>query len=72
MNFYDFVNLVIDAYEHLYKEGAKPSAEELSAYIQNKKEYKCASGNCVVNNNGFILNEPILRKFTDGKWQRVE
>ena len=70
--FYDFVNLMIDGYESLYNENEKPSAEKIASYVHNKKEYKCASGNCVVNDNGFILNQPILRKFADGKWQRVE
>lgn len=70
--FYDFVNLIIEAYEALYKEGQKPTAEEVTNYIHNKKEFPCMSGQCVVHPNGFIINAPIIRVYKDGKWVTIE
>lgn len=70
--FYDFVNMIIDTYETLYKEGHKPTAEEVTAYIHNKKEFPCMSGQCVVHPNGFIINAPIIRVYKDGKWVTIE
>lgn len=70
--FYDYVNLVVDAYEHLYKEGSKPSAEELTAYIHARKKYKCMSGECEVKDNGFILNPVKIRQCQDGRWHTVD
>ena len=67
--FYDFVNLMIEAYENLYKENqAKPMAEEVTAYIQAKKTFPCMSGECSVRPNGFIINQPTVRVYQDGKW----
>ena len=70
--FYDFVSLMIEAYEALYKEGQKPTAEEVTAYIHNKKSFPCMSGQCVVHPNGFIINDPIIRIYQNGKWVKVE
>lgn len=70
--FYDFVSLMIDAYEALYKEGQKPTAEEVTNYIHNKKEFPCMSGQCVVHPNGFIINAPIIRIYKDNKWVKIE
>lgn len=72
IGFYDFVNLIIDTYEHLYKEGQKPTAEEVTAYIHAKKKYKCGSGECVVQDNGFIVNQPTVRIYKNNKWQNIE
>ena len=69
--FYDYVSLMIDAYENLFKEGKKPTAEEVTAYIHNKKVFPCMSSQCVVNPNGFILSDPMVRIYRDGKWQGV-
>lgn len=69
--FYDFVNIMIDAYEHLYKEGQKPTAEEITAYIHNKIEFPCMSGQCVVRPNGFIINDPVIRIHQGGKWVTI-
>ena len=70
--FYDFISLMIEAYEALYKEGQKPTAEEITAYIHNKKEFPCMSGQCVVHPNGFIINDPIIRIYQNGKWVKIE
>lgn len=69
---YDFVNLMVDAYEYLYKDGEKPSADEITAYIQSKKKYGCMSGECVVENNGFITTQPRFRFCKDNKWQYID
>ena len=70
--FYDFVSLIIEAYENLYKEGQKPTAGEVTAYIHNKKEFPCMSGICTVHANGFITNEPIFLTYKNNKWVKVE
>jgi len=70
--FYDFVSLMIEAYENLYKEGQKPTADEIKSYIYNKKEFSCMSGICTVNPNGFITNEPIFLTYKNGKWVKAE
>ena len=70
--FYDFVSIVIEACENLYKEGQKNSAEKITAYIHNKKQYQCASGECLVNPNGFILNQPIVRMYEGNDWKEIE
>lgn len=70
--FYDFVSLMIEAYEALYKEGQKPTAEEITAYIHNKKVFPCMSGTCVVNDNGFITNTPVFRIYENGQWKTIE
>ncbi len=69
--FYDFVNIMIDAYEHLYKKGQKPTADEITAYIHDRKEFPCMSGQCVVHSNGFIINDPIVRIHQGGKWVTI-
>lgn len=69
---YDFTNLMVDAYEHLYKVDGKPTAEEVTAYIQNKKKYKCMSGACEVLDNGFIITRPKIRVCKDGKWRYID
>jgi ABC-type branched-subunit amino acid transport system substrate-binding protein len=69
--FYDFVSIVIEACENLHKEGQKTSAEEITAYIHNKKQYQCASGECLVNPNGFILNQPIVRIYEGNDWKEI-
>ena len=69
--FYDFVSLMIEAYEALYKNGEKPTAEEITTYIHGKKKYPCMSGICIVNENGFITNDPVFRTFQNGKWQTI-
>lgn len=70
--FYDFVNIVVEACENLYKNGQNITAEEITTYIHNKKQYKCASGECLVNQNGFILNQPIVRLYEGDDWQEIE
>ena len=70
--FYDFVSMMIEAYEALYKEGQKPTAEEIVSYIHNKKEFPCMSGQCVVHSNGFIINDPIIRILEGGKWVTIK
>lgn len=70
--FYDFVNLVVEASENLYKKGEKPTAEQISNYILAKGKYACASGECDVRDNGFILNQPIALICRDQKWQDIK
>ena len=70
--FYDFVNLVIEASENLYKKGEKPTAEQINNYILAKGKYPCASGECDVKENGFILNQPIALVCRDQKWQDIQ
>lgn len=70
--YYDLVNLTIEAYEALYKDGAKPTAQEITDYIQNKKTYKCMSGLCQVRDNGFITNPPVYTVYRDGRWQSFD
>jgi len=70
--FYDFVNLMIDSYESLFNENEKPSAEKIVSYVHSKKEYKCASGQCLVQDNGFILNKPTIRVYKDHQWQEIK
>ena len=70
--FYDYVNLMVDAYEHLYKEGEKPSAEAVTAYIQLKKKYGGMSGECAVQDNGFIVNKPMVSIYKNGAWQNID
>lgn len=70
--FYDFVSMMIEAYEALYQADQKPTAEAVTAYIHNKKEFPCMSGQCVVHSNGFITNEPIVRILQGGKWITIE
>jgi hypothetical protein len=71
--FYDFVALMIEAYEYFYKEKQiKPTAQEITTYIHNKKVFSCMSGTCVVNPNGFIVSDPIIRIFKDDRWIKIE
>ncbi|MBP5399038.1 MAG: ABC transporter substrate-binding protein [Alphaproteobacteria bacterium] len=70
--FYDFVNLVIEASENLYKKGEKPTAEQINNYILAKGKYPCASGECDVKANGFILNQPISLICRNQKWQEIQ
>ena len=70
--YYDMINITIEAYEDLYKEGGKPTAQEITDYIQNKKSYKCMSGICQVRDNGFITNPPIYIVYRDGGWQKFD
>lgn len=70
--FYDFVSLMIEAYEALYKKDQKPTAEEITAYIHSKKEFPCISGICVVKPNGFIVNDPVFRINNNGNWTTIK
>ncbi|MBE6447780.1 MAG: ABC transporter substrate-binding protein [Alphaproteobacteria bacterium] len=68
---YDLANLVVSAFENIHKEEGIPSSEEIIEYLNNLAPYDCGAGRCKISPTGYIINDPILRKVINGKYEVI-
>ena len=68
---YDLANLVVSAFENKYQEKQIPTSEQIIEYLNGLQTYECGAGECEMTSSGYIVNEPILRKVIDGKYEVI-